>query len=214
MEVKNLHFRHSKRGAPFFSDLSFSLEPNKMHALHGKNGVGKSVLLHCLSGKCAPGAHLRGHISCGKVVLMNQRFDEMIADEFSFLENMKFALLSRCPHPFRPLKEPEMPLELISRFHIDPERPAHLLSGGQRQILSLMMVMQREVTVLALDEPTATLDEENAMIVFEFLSLQKQLTILVVAHDSRLLSRYVTGSHLLLEVDSKGIRQIRSLLIL
>jgi ABC-2 type transport system ATP-binding protein len=211
MHVKNLHFRHCKKSAPFFHQLSFSLEKNKMHALHGKNGVGKSILLNCLSGKKKPGAILEGEISEKRVVLVNQRFDQMIADDFSFRENMRFSLLSSFPHPFRSLREPVIPMDLLQRFHIDLDAPVHQLSGGQRQILSLLMVLERPVSVLALDEPTAALDEENAALVFEFLSLLTHITLLVVAHDTRLLSRYVTGSHYILEIDTEGIRQIKKL---
>ena len=66
-------------------------------------------------------------------------------------------------------------------------------SGGQRQILSLMMVLQREFDVLLLDEPTATLDEQNARMVFDFLHTlaEAQITLLVVCHDPELLEHSI-----------------------
>ncbi|MGE5195990.1 MAG: ATP-binding cassette domain-containing protein, partial [Anaerolineae bacterium] len=51
MRVKNLYFQHFKQAPYFFKNLSLHLEPGLIHALHGKNGVGKSVLLNILSKK-------------------------------------------------------------------------------------------------------------------------------------------------------------------
>lgn len=87
---------------------------------------------------------------------------------------------------------------LVDRFHIDRKKPVHLLSGGQRQILALLMVLQTPIDYLLLDEPTATLDEENAEMVFEFLQglTQEGLTIFVVCHDKDLVERFLTGQSL------------------
>jgi len=202
MEVHKLNFKHHKSAPLFFENISFKLDAGKLHALHGKNGIGKTVLFHILSGKISSEAILEGEISNHKnVVLVNQRFDQMIADKFSFAENLKFARMQFFPSPFQSLKEPQYFPELLEKFHIDLNIPAFKLSGGQRQILSLMMVLQRKVEILLLDEPTAALDTLNAEMVFEFLqSLTKQnITLLVVCHDHDLIHRYATGSHLYLE---------------
>lgn len=208
MHVKNLCFRHKKQAKPFFTDLNFHLAPGKLHALHGKNGTGKTVLLNILSGKTDPSACLEGSIQNRGAVLVNQRFDTMIADQFTFLENLKFARFNRFPLPFVRLKQAKLFTELIEHFHIDFATPAYKLSGGQRQILALLMVLQRKAKILLLDEPTATLDEQNAQMVFEFLHKLQDITLLVVCHDKDLISRYTTGSHYTLIRNSSGLRTL------
>ena len=213
MQVKNLSFKHHKNAPDFFKDLSFDLEPNKIHALHGKNGVGKTVLLHLLSRKMSSQAIFEGEIIGGeKTVLVNQRFDHMIADQFTFKENLKFACMDPFPHAFSRLKQPEFYPDFLDQFHIDITQPVSKLSGGQRQILALLMVLQRRMDMLLLDEPTATLDEQNAVMVFDFLKTltSQQVTLLVVCHDRELINRYTTGKHLHLEMESSGVRRLKT----
>jgi ABC-2 type transport system ATP-binding protein len=195
MQVKSLTYRHHKNGSDFFKDLSIELEPG-IHALHGKNGVGKSVLLNLLSQEVKGAA------------LMNQQFDQTLASQFSFLENLQFGKLSRFPSPFARLKAADTLLPILETFHINPYLPVYKLSGGQRQILALLVKLQQKADILLLDEPTATLDEENAKMVFEFLRTLTDKTILVVCHDVELVKRYATGKHLRLEMDKEGVRHL------
>lgn len=212
MNVQHLNFQYQKNGPLFFKDFSFKLGTGKIHALHGKNGMGKSVLLSLLSGKIPPQGIMSGQITgAEKSVLMNQRFDQMIADHFSFMENLKFACMSRFPLPFLRLTSPSFLPPFLEKFHIDLEKPVHQLSGGQRQILALLMALQKEKEVLLLDEPTAALDEENTQLVFDFLNIlaQQGMTLLVVCHDRELMQQYVTGNSLCLEKDEEGFRSLR-----
>lgn len=215
MKVKNLNFQHHKHAPYFFKNLSFKLEEGLIHALHGKNGVGKSVLLHILNKNVEKDAVINGEIIANNVLLMNQQFDQSLADQFTFMENLQFGSLNRFPSPLFRLKTPSLPantLHLLEKFNIDVTIPAHKLSGGQRQILALLMQLQKETKILLLDEPTAALDEQNAIMVFEFLKSLKGITILAVCHDQALIRRYTTGKHLYMELDSQGLRNLQELL--
>ena len=182
-----------------------------MHALHGKNGIGKTVLLHLLSRRIPLQGIMQGTILGGEnAILVNQRFDQMIADQFTFYENLQFACMGRFPSPFSRLTPPRFYPDFVDKFHLDVTKPASKLSGGQRQILALLMVLQKQPNMLFLDEPTATLDEQNAKTVFEFLKTLtlQNVTLLVVCHDRDLVSHYVDGQHLQLEVNGDGLRQV------
>lgn len=214
MEVKNLSFRHSKEASYFFKNLSFALEPGLIHALHGKNGVGKSVLLNILSKNIEKEAVISGEVVAEKTMLVSQKFDQMLVPEFTFLENLQFGSLKRFPSPFTRLKNTFAQKNfshLIEKFNINMMLPVNKLSGGQRQILSLLMKLQRETSVLLLDEPTATLDEQNAIMVFEFLKTLQVVTVLVVCHDQSLIHHYATGKHLYMEMDLQGVRYLKEL---
>ena len=71
--------------------------------------------------------------------------------------------------------------------HVD--HPAHLLSGGQKQLLALAAVMVAEPSVLVADEPTTLLDARNSRMVAALLSgLDQQ--VVVVTHDLDLLAEF------------------------
>lgn len=202
MRIDNLCFRHHPGAPYFFKDLSFELEEGCIHALHGKNGVGKSVLLHLLSQQ----------IEGGRAALLSQQFDQTLALPFTFLENLAFGLFSKFPSPLAQLKASAIPQQfahLLKRFNIDVTIPVCQLSGGQRQILALLMKLQRGPSLLLLDEPTAALDAQNAAMVFEFLHALRGVTMLIVCHDQELIRRYTTGRELCLEVGSDGVRQLK-----
>lgn len=205
-KAKNICYSHPQDQRPFFQNLGITLDPFRLHALHGKNGTGKSVLLNLLSGSIPYTGFWNGR---EKTRLMHQRYDQLIADHFSFHENLQFAHISVLPQ-FKRLKAAYYLPDFIERFQIDFNKPVSQLSGGQRQILALVMALQKPVELLLLDEPTAALDEHNAQLVFEFLSiLQHTVTLLVVCHDSDLLAKYTTGSTLQLCVHEDNTRYLQ-----
>lgn len=213
MNVNQLSYKHEKDAPYFFKDLSFTLEKEKFHALHGKNGTGKSVLLSLLNKKVTPQSVMEGEIHRhGMTMLVNQRYDELLADKFSFSDNLKFACMKHFPSIKNSLKSPVFYLDFIKKFAIDITKPVYMLSGGQRQILALLMILQKPIKMLILDEPTASLDEENATLVFDFLkSLTTEgITILVVCHHPDLVSRYVTGKNLYLLKQPDGLRTLKT----
>ncbi|WP_127793787.1 energy-coupling factor ABC transporter ATP-binding protein [Agromyces sp. LHK192] len=69
------------------------------------------------------------------------------------------------------------------------DRPAHKLSGGQKQLLAIAAVLVAEPAILVADEPTTLLDARNARRVAEhFESLDQQLV--VVSHQLELLESF------------------------
>ncbi|MBT5654818.1 MAG: ATP-binding cassette domain-containing protein, partial [Alphaproteobacteria bacterium] len=78
----------------------------------------------------------------------------------------------------------------LKDLHLGLERrlkdPVGLLSGGQRQTLSLLMAILRPMKILALDEHTAALDPKTASFVIELTKKiveERQLTTLMVTHS-------------------------------
>jgi biotin transport system ATP-binding protein len=62
------------------------------------------------------------------------------------------------------------------------EHPAHLLSGGQKQLLALTSVIATDPAVLVCDEPTTLLDARNARRVNALLAQLPQQVVLVTHH--------------------------------
>jgi ABC-type multidrug transport system ATPase subunit len=221
LKIKDFSLKFGKQ--LFFQDLSFELEKGGLHTLSGKNGCGKSTLLAALRGDLS--ADLKGTVEIAgtpyqishvealreKIALISQRFDEMIADQFSFLQNLEFAKLPSRPSLLKGFQEKPFLPAFIERFGIDYHKPVRLLSGGQRQVLALLMALQKQSSILFLDEPTATLDATNAQMVFQFLRAlidEFQLTALVICHDEELASAYRSGSSFQIQVGEAGIRYL------
>jgi biotin transport system ATP-binding protein len=66
------------------------------------------------------------------------------------------------------------------------EHPAHLLSGGQKQLLALTSVLATDPAVLVCDEPTTLLDARNARRVASLLAQLPQQVVLVTHHLDQL----------------------------
>ncbi|MBC2642584.1 MULTISPECIES: energy-coupling factor ABC transporter ATP-binding protein [unclassified Rhodococcus (in: high G+C Gram-positive bacteria)] len=81
--------------------------------------------------------------------------------------------------------------EILVRFRLDKhaEHPAHLLSGGQKQLLAIGAVLIRRPEVIIADEPTTLLDLRNARVVADALDSMDQ-QVIVVTHQLALLESF------------------------
>ncbi|MEV6320714.1 ABC transporter ATP-binding protein [Nocardia sp. NPDC051787] len=81
--------------------------------------------------------------------------------------------------------------EILERFGLadHAEHPAHLLSGGQKQLLAIGAVLIRRPEVIVADEPTTLLDLRNARLIAEALDAVDQ-QVIVVTHQLSLLEGF------------------------
>ena len=204
IKIENLSFGFTDN-KKLFTHFSCSLEKPALYFLQGKNGTGKTTFFSIVQGNQS-GKFLTGTLFCNKktyqlgsiehqvfaqqaFTAVPQNFDEMLAPQFTFIQNLQFTSIGSRP-TYRILREAiEIP-SLLKKYHIPLNQPVETLSGGQRQILSIIMAVQKPTQLLLLDEPTAALDQQNAEMVMEFLQEFQQnnnLTILIICHDQELL---------------------------
>jgi putative ABC transport system ATP-binding protein len=229
MIIKHLSFKFSQATAHyFFSNLTLTCASGKLHFMQGDNGVGKSTLFSILQGTISgkqifldASIELDGtmytsqhnmlpHAFSRYVHTVRQDYDSMIARQFTFMENLQLANLPRFPG-LRRLPSALL-VDVVHAFNIDVHTPAHLLSGGQRQLLAILMAMQQQTKILLLDEPTATLDKKNAQLIMQCLQqLAKQLDIiiLIICHDKDLVAQYANGSCFFMMQQENGERVIK-----
>ncbi len=169
----------------------------------GSSGSGKSTLLSILAGVLVP--------TSGQVLLDGQELferSEVERDRFrarhigcvfqtlnllqglSVLENLTLAQRFA---GIQPALARRQALELLDRLGLAERagaRPAQLSLGEQQRVAIARAVCKRPALVLA-DEPTASLDDQNARAAVELLREQcSRSTLLVASHDQRLLERF------------------------
>ncbi len=155
----------------------------------GPNGSGKSTLLKIIAGILRPD---KGRVRVlGKdpfselevrslIGLMPQ--EDILFDTLSIREHIE--LLSYISRGL----DQNYVAELITKYGLIDllDRKPYQLSGGQRRLVQLVLVLARKPRILLLDEPTAFLDAENTSIVLDFihrLHCDEKLTIIISTHD-------------------------------
>jgi ABC-type lipoprotein export system ATPase subunit len=228
MVIKNLSFKFNKNSSDyFFNNLTIEFSQHAVHFIQGDNGVGKSTLFNCLCGKIDKNSFLEASIVLEDVTysaynnalpvaftqmvhVVQQDYDSMIASQFTFMQNLQFANLQKYP---RLQSLPQATLfDAVKKLGIDVNLPAHLLSGGQRQLLAIFMAFQKPTKVLLLDEPTATLDRNNARMIMDCLyelAAQLKVTILIICHDKELVQEYARGNSFVMKHGDGGTRLVQ-----
>lgn len=225
--ISNLTFTFPHQKQPFFTHINATFESGKIYFIQGKNGAGKSTFFSLLQGTVAHQSELTGSITYDNhdypiknnhipdqissfVKTVVQDSSSMIADDMSVEKNMQLAQLSAHPR-FVPLPSLSHVPHLIQKFNLNLATQARYLSGGQKQILAIIMALQKPTHILLLDEPTAALDEKNSILVMDFLSTlarEQQLIILVITHDQDIVDTYGAHKNITIVQDDQGIRTI------
>ena len=194
IELKNISLKLCPENDYFFKNINLSLPTKNIHYIKGKNGSGKSTFLRMLTGQheyARPDKQININ---EQISLVSQDFNQMLSLPFSANQNIMFAKMKRYPK-LKKLIQNSL-TKLMTEFDIPLNIPMYRLSGGQRQIVAISMMLQNKTDILMLDEPTSALDETNSKLVFKFLEklIKKEaITIFVVCHQNEHIKNYDNG---------------------
>jgi branched-chain amino acid transport system ATP-binding protein len=197
LEIQNLYVGYY-RDLNILQDITIKVRKNKITAILGANGVGKSTALKAVFGFLRPNA--------GDVLLDGESILNVPAHQ-RILKGM--AYIPQQPGVFKDMtveenlelggwtfrKNKKLVREKIEanyeRFPILKEKRKQItgeLSGGQQRMVEISRTLMVEPKVLLIDEPTAGLSKMLAEEVYEMLSMlttQHNLSILIVDQEIR-----------------------------
>lgn len=165
--------------------------------IHGPSGSGKTTLLHLLSGLFVPaqgvvkvGSTRFDHISERARTQFRRQHIGVIFQKLNLLdyltvkENVRLGL--------RGQESEHIVNSAISRVGLDDKASVlcSVLSLGEQQRVAVARILAMRPDIILADEPTSSLDEDNAIQVIEALIESAQgKTLVVVSHDHRLKNR-------------------------
>jgi len=186
LEVDKLSKKFGDR--VLIEDLSFSLPRNGIVGIIGPNGVGKSTLFKTIVGyEEASG----GNVKVGETVKVSyvdqgrggidpkKTLWEVVSDGLDFIQVGNTEIPSRAYVSTFGFKGP------------DQQKPAGVLSGGERNRLNLALTLKEGGNLLLLDEPTNDLDVET-LSSLENALLEFPGCAVVITHDRWFLDRIAT----------------------
>jgi ABC-type lipoprotein export system ATPase subunit len=208
LQIHDLKFRYDgipSNGGEWTIDLPrLELERGEQVLLTGSSGRGKSTLMHLICGLIDPsqgevlvdgqaihGLHgaARDRFRGRTIGVIFQNFNLLYG--FSALENVMAALMfSTTP----PKQHRRRAAELLAHLGIDEQdRDPHRMSIGQQQRVAVARAVACEPALVLADEPTASLDPENATTALELIRAtcrEANAALLCVSHDPALAERF------------------------
>jgi putative ABC transport system ATP-binding protein len=206
IQLKQIHVTFGKN-TPLehrvFEDLNLKIETSEFVTVIGGNGAGKSTLMNIISGDiltnagdiilddksvtaCLP--HERAH-------LISRVFQDPLLGSYADLsieENLSLAYSRGSIRTLRPALNSSLRKQyqdILADINIGLENRMKdrmgLLSGGQRQAVSLLMATIRPAKILLLDEHTAALDPKMEQLILQLtqrLITEYKLTALMITH--------------------------------
>ena len=158
-----------------FTDVNLAIDKGSKVVVLGLNGAGKTTLLRMLAGVEQPdtGEVAPGH---GLKIGYYAQEHETLDNDRTILENMRSAA------PDMDLVEVRKILGSFLFTGDDVEKPAGVLSGGEKTRLALATLVVSSANVLLLDEPTNNLDPASRE---EILGALRSFTgaVVLVTHD-------------------------------
>jgi len=192
--LRTRNLKKSYAGKALFTGLDLQIRGNDRVALIGPNGIGKTNLLRCLTGRETPDEGSVEYAPKADMGYYDQRQLDLDPEK-DVLNEVWDAF------PLLPQSRIRGALGLFLFSGDDVFTPIRLLSGGERSRVSLAKLLLRRDNLLVLDEPTNHLDADSRE------ALEKALegyegAILAVSHDRYFINRFANR---ILLMDGQGI---------
>ena len=195
-------------GFKALNKLSLSIDAGELRCVIGPNGAGKTTMMDVITGKTRPDS---GKVFFGSTIDLTKLTEPQIAhagigrkfqkptifEHHTAFENLELSMKAdkRVRKTlFAKLSSEERDRIATTlaqiRLNDSADRPAGLLSHGQKQWLEIGMLLMQEPKLLLLDEPVAGMsDDETERTAELFLTLAGTHSLVVVEHDMSFIAR-------------------------
>ena len=199
IKIKNLTKKYEKnKSIKVLNDITFNFEPGKTYSIMGPSGSGKSTLLNLLSLIDTPTA-VSIEINSDKIKSNNKVENDLIRakkigiiyqdknllSDFTALENVYLPNLLIS-------KEKQNSIELAKKLIKNVGMSSRInhfpneLSGGENQRIAIARALINNPDIILADEPTGSLDTDNAKLIFKILfNLKNKNRIIIFATHNR-----------------------------
>lgn len=198
IKLKLNHITKYFPGVVALENVTLELKTGEVHALCGENGAGKSTLMNVLSGNHQPDG--------GEIILKGQQVvmeDQQVAqqmgigivyqerslvNDLSVAENIYAGNQPTNGWGFINFKklfaQTRILLEKLGMADIDPTTKLEYLSPGKQQMVEIAKALSQNPEILILDEPTASISETDAKVLFQIIrSLTKEgVAVIYISH--------------------------------
>ena len=199
IKIKNLTKKYEKnKSIKVLNDITFNFEPGKTYSIMGPSGSGKSTLLNLLS--------LIDNPTAGSIEISNNKIksnnkvkndlirakkigiiyqDKNLLSDFTALENVYLPNLLVSKEKQKSIELAKKLLKNVgmsSRINHFPNE----LSGGENQRIAIARALINNPDIILADEPTGSLDSDNAKLIFKILfNLKNKNRIIIFATHNR-----------------------------
>ena len=185
-------------GVKALDNVTFSVRPCEIHCLVGENGAGKSTLMKVLSGIHEYGSYegdiiLDGEIAKYKTIrdsekagiaIINQEL--ALIPELSVAENIFFGreILKNGLVDWNETNARAADYLKMVGLNINPQTQVKDIRVGSQQLVEIAKALSKNASLLILDEPTSSLNEEDSENLLNLLrDLKSQgVTIIMISH--------------------------------
>ncbi|MEB6044265.1 ABC transporter ATP-binding protein [Staphylococcus xylosus] len=203
LEFKDVtkYFKDGNQTIEAVKPTTVNFDKNELIAIIGPSGSGKSTFLTMAGALQTP--------TSGEIIINNKNISQMnqkaLSDtrmqEIGFIlqatnlvpfltVKQQFKLLQKQKKDVLTSNEYAQLMEQLNLKMIENKLPSEI-SGGQKQRVAIAKALYTKPSLILADEPTASLDTDNAMEVMHILkeqTVQHNKTCIVVTHDERLTS--------------------------
>ncbi|QTE31261.1 ABC transporter ATP-binding protein [Pengzhenrongella sicca] len=158
------------RGTHALADVSFALEPDRIHGLLGRNGAGKTTLMRILAGQDRP--------SGGSVAMFGaDPFENAaVAQRICFVresqvypENFRVGHVLAAARLLYPTWADDVATRLVAAFDLPQDRPVKKLSRGMTSALGIVVGIAARAPITMFDEPYLGLDPAARQVFYDAL---------------------------------------------
>ena len=182
--------------------MELTVDRGEFVAVVGPSGCGKSTLLHLIAALDAPDSGsivVAGHELAKRRDLDHYRAEHVglvfqlhnLLPSLTASENVQVPMFERERSPRQRRARADELLALVGLAGKERQRPTEL-SGGERQRVAVARALANDPPILLADEPTGSLDSKAGARILELLERlreERELTIVLVTHDSSVAAR-------------------------